>query len=192
MRLDTTLLASVSMGGEVSALRDEGLVIDTVEIPRSVQLFRDFKALIILCHYFHKNKVQIIHTHTPKAAFLGQLAGWLTRVPVRINTVHGLYFLAFDEGLKRRMFKALEKIACKRATAVLSQSQEDVDLMEREGWFKRDPSRVAYLGNGIDLTRFNPANFHANECERGPCRVGYSHRSFCYRYCRPYGCRERA
>ncbi|MFP4224454.1 MAG: glycosyltransferase family 4 protein [Phycisphaeraceae bacterium] len=135
-------------------LEAEGLAIEPVEIARRIAPWQDLKALVRLTRLFRRGRFDIVHTHTPKAALLGQLAAWLARVPVRVNTVHGLYYLAFDEGLRRRLFKALEIFACRLATYVFSQSEEDLDLMQRERLV--DPERLAWLGNGIDLTRFRP------------------------------------
>ena len=83
-----------SPGDGVKELRDQGLEVQTVTIPRSIKPFADLVALIHLWRLFRKRNVKIVHTHTPKAAFLGQLAALLAHVPVRITTVHGLFYVA--------------------------------------------------------------------------------------------------
>jgi glycosyltransferase involved in cell wall biosynthesis len=67
-----------------------------------------------------------------------------------------LYYLSAD-GLRRKLFKALEIAACRWAHVVLSQSKEDTDLLKASPWL--NSQRVRWLGNGIDLAQFDPDLF---------------------------------
>ncbi len=153
--------AVCSAGPHTEELRGQGLTLHAVDIPRSIAPLRDLLALLALWRLFRRRRYTIVHTHTPKAAFLGQLAAWLAGVPVRVNTIHGLYYLAFPSGFRRSLFKRLELAACRLAHHVFSQSQEDVDLILREHLLP--PERLEYLGNGVNLQKFDPARFTADE-----------------------------
>jgi len=153
-----------SDGPYVEALRKAGFKIETVEIPRAIRPWKDLKALLKLRRAFRGGRFAIVHTHTPKAAFLAQLAAWFAWVPVRINTVHGLYYLAFGPGLYRWAYKMFEIFTCRLSTYVFSQSQEDVALMLRGGLVNSD--RLEWLGNGIDLKRFRRSRFASDEGAR--------------------------
>ena len=153
-----------SNGEVVPKLREQGWQIETLTILRWINPFKDLHTLWRLWRSFRKHRIHIIHTHTPKAAFLAQLAGKLAGVPIRINTVHGLYYLAFDRGFKRQVFKYLELLACRLATFTLSQSAEDVTMMQSERIVAN--SRLEWLGNGIDLKHFTPNRFPVDECQR--------------------------
>jgi len=155
------VVAVCSDGPEVPQLRAEGLSVETVTILRRVSPWADIKAVWRLAGLFRRRQIDIVHTHTPKAAFLGQVAAWLARVPIRINTVHGFYYFAEPPGVKRWLFKTLEIRACRLATRVLSQSREDVDLAVRERLIPAE--KLAWIGNGIDLDRFNPDRFAPGE-----------------------------
>jgi glycosyltransferase involved in cell wall biosynthesis len=129
----------------------------TVRIPRRISPAADARALWRLWRLFRGRRVDVVHTHTPKAALLGQLAARLAGVPVRFNTIHGLFFVGQRSRAARRLYKELEVLACRLATDVLSQSREDVDLLLAEKLLP--PAKLRWLGNGVDLSRFDPARF---------------------------------
>ena len=43
----------------------------------------------------------VVHTHNPKPGIYGRIAARIARVPVIVNTVHGLYALPEDPPIKR-------------------------------------------------------------------------------------------
>jgi len=150
-----------SNGPNVEFLREKGLTIYPITILRRVSPLRDMKALIQLVWLLRRHPVEIVHTHTPKAAFLGQLAAMLARIPIRVNTIHGLYYVNQTNGLKRWLFKTLEVAACRLASHVFSQSQEDVDVALEEGLIAEN--RLEYLGNGLNTDHFCRERFPADE-----------------------------
>ena len=149
--------AVCSDGPLVPELCRGGLAVETVPILRRISPWADLKAVWKLARLFRRRKIDIVHTHTPKAAFLGQVAAWLARVPIRINTVHGFYYFAEPPGVKRWLFKTLEIRACRLATHVLSQSREDVDLAVGEEFIPAE--KMEWLGNGVDVALFKPDRF---------------------------------
>ncbi len=107
-RAGYNVIAVCSDGPYVDELRDEGLQIETVTILRRISPWNDLKAVISLMRLFRRSQADIVHTHTPKAAFLAQVAAWLAGVPIRINTIHGFFFYSFSKGFKRWFFKKIE------------------------------------------------------------------------------------
>jgi glycosyltransferase involved in cell wall biosynthesis len=94
-----------------------------------------------------------VHTHNPKPGLYGRFAARLAHVPVVVNTVHGLYALPEDPWPKRALVYALERAAATCSGAELIQNPEDVEVLRR----LRVPERKLHLlGNGVDLTRFDP------------------------------------
>jgi hypothetical protein len=86
--------AVCSQGKWIGELEQAGFRV--VVVPMTRQLFTplaDVSALSKLVRLFWKERFLIVHTHTPKASFLGQIAAFLARVPIRIYTIHGLFFL---------------------------------------------------------------------------------------------------
>ncbi len=112
----------------------------------------------------------ILHTHNPKPGWYGRPAGRAARVPVVVNTVHGLYALPGDPFPKRAIVYALERAAAACSQAELLQNREDIEVLVRLGVPR---ARIHLLGNGIDLGRFDPTAFDADAraTGRGPrCR----------------------
>ena len=120
---------------------------------RSSAPHRDLLALVELRSVFRRLRPDIVHTHNPKPGVYGRLAAGLARVPVVVNTVHGLYALPEDRPAKRALVYGLERLASTCSHAELVQNPEDVDVLLRIGV---DRAKVALLGNGIDLAAFDP------------------------------------
>lgn len=117
----------------------------------------DFLAVVHLIWFFRKEKFDIVHTHTPKAALLGQIAAILAGVPIRINTVHGLYFQKDSSFLKKFIFSTIEKIISWPAHLIFTVNREDIETMV--DMKIADRGKIQYLGDGIDMTRFSPSHF---------------------------------
>jgi len=146
-----------SCGPNRQWLRDHGIPCFNVDIRRAISPWSDLKALCKLYAYMRRERISIVHTHTPKAALLGQLAAKLARVPLVINTLHGFYFHDDMRRFSRWFYIALAWIGGRCANLTLSQNREDISTAIRLGVCK--PSRIRFLGNGVDLDRFNPDRF---------------------------------
>lgn len=101
----------------------------------------------------------IVHTHNPKPGVYGRIGARLARVPVVVNTVHGLYAQPGDPLLKRTVVYGLERMAASCSDGELLQNPEDLPVLRR----LRIPDRKLHLlGNGVDLARFDPSE-HADD-----------------------------
>ncbi len=114
----------------------------------------DALALRELYEVFRRERPTIVHTHNPKPGLYGRLAARAARVPVVVNTIHGLYALPDDPLAKRAIVYGLERIASTCSDAELLQNPEDLPVLRRLGVPAR---KLHVLGNGIDLTRFDVA-----------------------------------
>jgi glycosyltransferase involved in cell wall biosynthesis len=113
---------------------------------------RDVAALVELTRRFRELRPAIVHTHNPKPGLYGRLAAKAARVPVVVNTVHGLYAVPTDPLPKRTLVYGLERVAAACSDAELLQNVEDVEVLRR--WHV-PADRLTVLGNGIDLGRFS-------------------------------------
>ena len=151
-------------GNEVTGIAARGpwtdeiraMGIDMIPVPltRRVTPLTDARHLWTLVRLFRRIRPDVVHTHTPKAALLGQWAARLASVSGRVHTIHGLYVPAHVSAGQRRLLLLMERALMSQARLVLSQNQEDLDLARRE--HLADPRALRYLGNGIDLERFRP------------------------------------
>ena len=135
-----------------------------VPISRNLTPFADLLSLFRLWRVMRRERFTIVHTHTPKAGLLGQLAARLAGVPLIVNTVHGFYFHENMRPMARRFYILMEKVAALCSDRILSQNAEDVETAVREGICSRE--KITVLGNGIDLARFDSASVPADELAR--------------------------
>lgn len=134
----------------------EGVRTIGVPMERRISLMKDLKSLYTLIQVFRQEKPDMVHSMTPKAGLLCMVAGWLTRVPVRVHTFTGLVWPT-SKGLQRRILMATDWVTCACATHVIPEGQGVMaDLAEH---ITGKPMRVLGFGNvmGIDLESWKRA-----------------------------------
>jgi glycosyltransferase involved in cell wall biosynthesis/ribosomal protein S18 acetylase RimI-like enzyme len=129
----------------------------------------DVRALWELLGVFRELRPHIVHTHNPKPGLYGRLAARLARVPIVVNTVHGLYAMPEDRLAKRAVVYSLERVAASCSQAELLQNEEDLPVLLRLGI---PEERLTILGNGIDLNRFDPDAVSAAEVQAARAELG--------------------
>ncbi len=142
-------------GPHVVAIERAGIRHLPVTMTRNFTPLADLESLWNLYRVIRREKFAIVHTHTPKAGLLGQLAARMAGVPVVVNTLHGFYFHDHMPPAWRRFYIAIEKIAACCSHRILSQNEEDIRTAIGERICKAE--MIARLGNGIDLDEFDPA-----------------------------------
>lgn len=138
-----------------------------VQMSRQITPFKDLVALVKLIAFLIRIKPDIVHTHTPKAGFLGMLASRLTGVPVRLHTVAGLPLLE-ARGLKRKVLEAVEKLTYRCASKVYPNSRNLEQIILDAKFCKRSKLKVIGNGssNGIDTAFFKSTPQLMNEADR--------------------------
>lgn len=116
---------------------------------------KDLRAAVQLYRLFRRERPDIVHTHNPKSGFWGRVAARMARVPVVVNTVHGLYANPSLPPVRRTMIRTAERLGGHLSHHELFQSEEDYRLAIRSGMVPA--ARATLLGNGVDLARFDPA-----------------------------------
>lgn len=153
------MVALTSPGPELDKLREEGFHCIEVEMERHISPCKDLKALVKMVRVLRKEKPYMIHSMTPKAGLLCMIAGWLTRVPVRVHMFTGLVWPT-STGLKRKILMATDWLTCACATHVLPEGQGVLNDLKNGGITKK-PMKVLGYGNvmGVDMKRFDPGRF---------------------------------
>jgi glycosyltransferase involved in cell wall biosynthesis len=131
---------------------------------RGIDPVADFKTVWQLWRVLRTERPDVLHTHNPKPGLYGRVLGRVVRVPIVVNTVHGLYATETDRWSKRLVVYLLEAIASRFSDAELMQNPEDLELMRR--WRITPRRRSRLLGNGVDLVRFSPDRFTAADRAR--------------------------
>ncbi len=127
----------------------------TIKMERHISPIKDVVSLLRIIMAFWKEKPTMVHSMTPKAGLLCMIAGWMTRVPVRVHTFTGLVFPT-SKGLKRKILMLTDSITCACATHVIPEGEGVKNDLLNYGITKK-PLRVLGYGNvqGIDLNRFS-------------------------------------
>lgn len=105
---------------------------------------------------FKKNKFDIVQYSTPNASFYASIAAQKAKIPIRLYCQWGLVYLGFS-GIKRSIFKYIEKTVCKNSTDVQPDSKGNLDFCRYNGFYNESKSRVVWNGsaNGINLSKFD-------------------------------------
>jgi len=122
-------------GPDVPVLEAAGIRHFAVPMTRRITPIADLRCLWALVRIMRRERFDVVHTHTPKAGLLGQLAARIAGVPIVANTLHGFYFHDDTKPWLRRFYIWMERVAAKCSDTILSQNRE--------------------LGNGIDVARFD-------------------------------------
>jgi glycosyltransferase involved in cell wall biosynthesis len=142
-------------GPDVERLGGEGIRhVPLTASTREMNPLADLRAAAQLWHILRRERPDVLHTHNPKPGLYGRVVGRLARVPIVVNTNHGLYATEDDGRLRRTVVLALEAVAARFSHAELIQNPEDLDLLVRRRINRRHRTRL--LGNGVDLDRFRP------------------------------------
>lgn len=147
-----------SPGPETEAVMAyENCGLTSISMTRTISPLQDLISLFRLCILFFKMKPAIIHTHTPKAGFLGMVAATIVGVPVKLHTIAGLPWTE-SKGLKRNILKQVEKLTIYFSTRIHVNSLNLLNYIKNQG-LDSIPSKLKVLGNGssngIDTNYFS-------------------------------------
>lgn len=162
--LETELRIDVASGLETFGLsapgdfvrRVEDLGVRHISIPgltRSWQPTADGRAAVQLTRVLRRLSLDVLHTHNPKTGVLGRMLGRVCRVPVVVNTCHGLWISPSNRALRRGLVLAAEGVSAWMSHVELYQNADDQAAMR----WAVSPSRSRLVGNGIDVARFRAA-----------------------------------
>ncbi len=156
--------AVCSNGPLLKALSERGYTIEAVAIARSMNPVAALGSTIDLIRLFRRERFDVLHVHTPVAALIGRVAGRIAGIPLVVYTAHGFYFHDEMPRWKRALFVALERFGGLFTDLLFSQSTEDAELAINEHIAPRE--RVLAIGNGVDVSRFDPAEVGVGDTAR--------------------------
>ncbi len=171
-----TVYGLCAKGPYYEMLKHNGIIMHPLPFTRSITPFKDLIALWKIYQFFRHEQVDIVHTHTPKAALYGLLASKLAGVKVSINTAHGLTFTENTKLLLKLFWLAYEHIVAKLADITLTQNPEDIETAKRLKI--GSPEKTRCLGNGIDLEKFAPSRFDEDFVKKKKLEIKIPHNAF--------------
>lgn len=149
------VVALSSPGEPLERVRErEGVRTIAVPMERHISLWKDLVSLIRMVWVFMIERPTMVHSMTPKAGLICMMAGWLTRVPVRVHTFTGLVWPT-STGMKRKILMFTDRLTCACATHIIPEG-EGVKNDLINGGITKKPLRVLGYGSckGIDLENF--------------------------------------
>ena len=126
-----------------------------VKMERGINL-GGIKAIAELKRIFKKERFDLIQYSTPNASLYASVAGKLAKVPVRLYCQWGMVFVGFS-GIKRRIFKLMEKFICKLSTWIEPDSKSNLKFSHEQGLYPEDKGSVIWNGSasGVNLQKFD-------------------------------------
>ncbi|TDT79871.1 glycosyltransferase involved in cell wall biosynthesis [Bacillus sp. AG1163] len=134
---------------EFSNLLD-GVKIHDVPFNRNAKSLENVRAYRIIKGIIRDGEYDLIHVHTPIAAFLTRLAS--TRRNKVIYTAHGFHFNENGSNISNLIYKTMEKIAAKKTDRLIVINQDDYET----GKSIISSKRLRYIkGVGVDVQKYN-------------------------------------
>lgn len=153
------VIAVSANGKEVDELKlQESCDHFIIPLTRNINPIQDIICIIKLTKYLKKIKPTIVHTHTPKAGFVGMMAAYIANVPIRLHTIAGLPWITTN-GAKKYALKFVEKITAVASNKVYVNSRSLlVYLGEQQIANKKFTVLGSGTSNGIDTKYFASSN----------------------------------
>ncbi len=113
-------------------------------------------AVTKMAKIFRREKFDLVQYSTPNASLYASVAAKLAGVPVRLYCQWGIAYVGF-KGLKRRLFKSVEKLVCSMSTQVEPDSFGNLRFCQSEGLYNDTKSSVIWNGSasGVNLKKFD-------------------------------------
>lgn len=141
-----------------------------IEMKRGISL-TGIKAIWEMIIYFREQRFDLIQYSTPNAAFYAAIAGKIANIPVRLYCQWGMAYVAFS-GIKRLVFKTIEKMICKFSTCIQPDSKSNLSFSHMEGLYPSTVGKVIWNGSacGVNLKKFD---INKKEVWRAEIRAKY-------------------
>ncbi len=141
-----------SPGSEVEKLQQQGYKIHPIQIDRRISPLRNLRSIYQLTQLIRQNQYDLVHVHTPIAAVLGRIAAKLAGVKRIVYTAHGFPFHDRSSPSEYHFYFTIEKLAAFITDLILTQNYEDIATAKKFNLCP--PTKLRYLGNGVDIHRF--------------------------------------
>ena len=136
--------------------KKQGVKTFCLPLTRKITPFKDIIAIFKLYFFLKRENPKIVHSHTPKAGFVGMTASFFAGVPIRMHTVAGLPLME-RKFIKKKVLIFIEKLTYLFATNVYSNSKKLMEfILSKKFCSKRKIKTLANgSSNGIDTKYFS-------------------------------------
>lgn len=125
-------------------------VVHNVPFNRNAKSLENVYAYKMIKKIIRNTEYDLIHVHTPIAAFLTRLAS--TNRNTVVYTAHGFHFNENGSSISNFIYKTMEKIAATKTDKLVVINKDDYEI----GKSIIDPSKLQYIkGVGVDMNEYN-------------------------------------
>lgn len=118
--------------------------------------FAGIKAMLEIKKIFKREKFDLVQYTTPNASLYSAIASSITNVPIRVYNQGGIIYVGFN-GIKKKIFKIVEKITCKLSTNIECVSKSNLAFAVKEKIVDENKATVIWNGSvcGVDFKKFD-------------------------------------
>ena len=154
---DVTLICNMS--NEFAKENSDYAKCISLPMTRGASIKNLFKSIKQLTKIYKQEKFDIIYYTSPNASMYAAIAGKKAKIKKRVYSQCGLRYCSFT-GIKRFIFKVVEKITCKYSTHIRAQSPMNMKFAIDEKLCPRDKISVIGIGGtiGVELDKCDACN----------------------------------
>lgn len=118
--------------------------------------FDGFKAVCEIYKICRREKFDLIQYSTPNASLYASIASKIAGTPTRLYCQWGIAYVGFT-GIKRAVFKAIEKTVCGLSTWIEPDSKSNLEFAHQERLYPESKGSVVWNGSacGVNLEKFD-------------------------------------
>lgn len=141
---------------ELEKLQEEYIHFIPIKMSRGVN-FDAFRVIPKLISIFKKEKFDIVQYATPNAALYASIASKRAGIKNRLYTQWGIRYMGYERGIKRSIFKWMEKITCRNSSVIECESHSLYKFSLDERLYEKSNASVIGKGSacGVDLVKFD-------------------------------------
>src|SRR5471030_1161741 len=135
-----------------------GVTVHAIEMARMISPIADLSALVRLWSLYRRSDFDIVHSTTPKAGLLSELAGLLAVVPLRLHTFTGQPWATLS-GPVRWLARMSDWLITHLNTQCYADSASQRDFLIAEGLCRAGQIKVLGAGSiaGVDVDKIKEA-----------------------------------
>ncbi|WP_258000458.1 glycosyltransferase family 4 protein [Bacillus sp. Marseille-P3661] len=140
--------------GRKEEIEELGVICLDIPFPRSpFNIVQILKSISMMKQYFSQHYFDLIHVHTPIAAFLVRLMGKRYKQPIILYTAHGFHFYKGGKLITNLIYYTMEKIAVRWTNGLIVINEEDLTAAKKMG-LKEGQTVFLTHGVGVDTEIF--------------------------------------
>ena len=135
-----------------------------LQMSRGTSVSDLIKSILWLTKFFKKEKFDMIYYTTPNASFYSSIAGVLSGTKTRVYNQCGLRYVSFS-GIKRLIFKTIEKATCLLSTHIRAKSFKNMDFAIEEKLCPKNKVSVVGIGGTIGVSLSDCRSFNHKQAK---------------------------